>query len=321
MSLVPRNATVRKDLTSYALAVQQDAQKIRRFINRFAPVVQTGATDGLYNKFTGRESFMKYGKAFARRAMGSQANRITFLEDTGNFSLEPNGMRIDIDDHQRAKVANDPNGLRLMEESRTQVLMANSYLATLGSVITAIDAAVTATAGKGGWGNANIDPVDELNAEIKAFFLGTGMLPNMLTFDFGAYCVFASHPKVKDRLAKAGLLQASPQAIAAMLVNPNINVEICDVAEFNAGGIGASTQTFKAVTGGKVYLHFTSGMPSAYDPSFAKIFSQAATLFTDVYTYREEPHVDWYETDWTAQVVIVASTLCRSISVDGATSA
>jgi hypothetical protein len=61
-------------------------------------------------------------------------------------------------------------------------------------------------------------------------------------------------------------------------------------------------------------------MPTQYDPSFMKMFAQSANLFTEVYTYREEPHLTWYENDWTGQVVVVASTLCRSITVTGATS-
>jgi hypothetical protein len=85
------------------------------------------------------------------------------------------------------------------------------------------------------------------------------------------------------------------------------------------GGVGATTQTFKSVLGGKVYIHYTSAMPSVYDPSFMKTFAQSANLFTDIYTYREEPHLTWYENDWTAQVVVVASTLCRSITVTNAT--
>jgi hypothetical protein len=319
MALIPRNATVRKDLTSYALAVAQDAQKIRAMIARFAPTVQTGVTDGSYNKFTGRESFAKYAKAYARRAVGSQANRIPFLTDTGTFALQPYGLRIDIDNHEAQKVDGDPAGLRMLEEAKTQALTASCFLATLGEVITAIDAAVTATAGQGKWNDPNVDPVQELNNEIKAFFLATGLVPNKITFDFGAYCVFAGNPLVLKRMPGATVASITPANIAAMLVTPNIDVAISDVAEFNVGGVGATTQTFKSVLGGKVYIHYTSAMPSVYDPSFMKTFAQSANLFTDIYTYREEPHLTWYENDWTAQVVVVASTLCRSITVTNAT--
>jgi hypothetical protein len=133
MALLPRNVTVRKDLTTYALAVQQDAQKIREMIARFAPVVQTGATDGQYNKFTGKESFLKYSKAFARRAVGGQANSIGFLSDTGTFALQPYGLRISIDGHERSKVADDANGLRLLEEAKTQTLTANCFTGAMVS--------------------------------------------------------------------------------------------------------------------------------------------------------------------------------------------
>lgn len=320
MALIPRAATVRKDLTSYALAVAQDAQKIRAAIARFAPVVQTGVTDGNYNMFTGRESFAKYAKAYARRAVGSQANRIPFLSNTGTFALQPYGLRIDIDDHEANKVAGDPAGFRLLEEAKTQALTANCFLATLGEVITAIDAAVTATAGQGKWNDPNVDPIQEINNEIKAFFLATGMVPNKITFDFGAFCVLAGNPLVLKRMPGAQVAAANAQNIAAMLVTPNVDVAVLDVAEFNAGGVGASTQTFKSVLGGKVYIHYTSAMPTQYDPSFMKMFAQSANLFTEVYTYREEPHLTWYENDWTGQVVVVASTLCRSITVTGATS-
>ena len=84
------------------------------------------------------------------------------------------------------------------------------------------------------------------------------------------------------------------------------------------GGLGNASATKQGVLGGSVLIFFNSPVATAYDPSFCKTFAPSANLFTEVYSYREEPHLDWFENDWTCQPKVVAPLLCKRIDVTGA---
>ncbi len=313
MAVKPTNVIIRNDLTAYAFAQMQDMQKIMDLANILSPVVPTGSTNGRYNKFESTMAFKNY--ASSRRAVGGQANSIGFLSDTANYNAEPYGLRISIDSHERAAAG---EGLNLMELAKTRVLTVNCLTSYLANVLTVIKASVSASAGKGSWNNAEVDPIKEINDQIKAMYLATGMVANNVVIDFGAYCVLSGHPLVADRMPGAELAIVNPERIQALLVNPNCKVTIAESAVLTGGGLGNSSATMTSVMGGSVLIFYSSQMATPYDPSFCKTFAPASSLFTTVRTYREEPHLDWYENDWTCDTQVVASGLCKRIDVTGA---
>jgi ribosomal protein S1 len=79
-----------------------------------------------------------------------------------------------------------------------------------------------------------------------------------------------------------------------------------------------ASATKRGILGGSVFVMFSSPMPTVYDPSFMKTFAPAAQLFTEIFSYREEPHFDWFENDWTCDPQIVSAGLCKRLDVTGA---
>jgi len=320
MAVRPNSASVRADLTTYAHALMQDLQQALDLINLLAPVVPTGGSSGLFNKFDDTQAFKVYSQAVARRAIGGQANVIGFLGDTENYNADPYGLRISIDNEERNRVANNPVGIQLLEEAKTRTLTINCLVAHLSHIITTIKAAVSATSGAGDWNSATVDPIQEINDLIKAVYLATGMIPNNVVFDFGAWCVMSGNAKVLKRMPGADVAQVNTQRIQRLFCNPGAVATISETAILTGGGLGSSSATKQGILGGSVLVFFNSPMATQYDPSFCKTFSAARDLFSEVYSYREEPHTDWYENDWTADVQIVASGLCARIDVTGANS-
>jgi len=314
----PRNVTVRADLTGYAYGLMQDLEPMRRLANILSPVVPTGGTTGLYNKFDDTQAFKAYADAVARRALGGHATEIGFLSSTANYNAEPYGLRINIDEHERAQVANQTTGLQLLEQAKTRTLLINCWLAYLSNLVTVIKAAVSATAGSGDWSDPNVDPIAELNSLIVAVWRASGMVPNHVVMDFGAWNVMAGNPKVTARMPGADIAEVSPARIRRLLVNPNAEIDVPETAVLYGGGLGNALATKRGITGGSVLVFFNSPVPTQFDPSFCKTFSPSSTLFTEVYSYREEPHFDWFENDWTCDPVIVASSLCKRLDVTGA---
>lgn len=313
----PANVIARSDLTQYAAGLMQDLASVLRIANLLAPVVPTGGTSGLFNKFDDTQAFKAYAALVASRAIGAHATAIQLLSTTSNYNAKPYGLRIPIDQTERA---NAGDAVGLLEQAKVRTLQINCAISYLASVVAAAKAAVSAMANKGDWGNPNVDPIAELNAAIKAVWLATGMVPNTVLFDFGAWCLFSSHPKIAGRMPGADLAQVSPDRIQRLLVNPACKVEIVETAVLSGGGLGNASATKAGILGGSVLVLNSSPVPTAYDPSFMKSFAPSAQLFTDVYEYPEAPHLTWLENDWTVDPQVVASGLCKRIDVSGANS-
>lgn len=311
----PNSATVRADLTAYAFGLSQDLTAIRRIIEILAPTVPTGGTTGLYNVFEDTQAFKAYAAQVARRSIGGQATEITFLGTTANYNAAPSGLRISIDDHERA---NAGGNTALLEQAKTRTLTVNCLLSHLSQVLTVIKANVSALANQGKWNEANVDPIAELNALIKSVWKASGVVPNTLAMDFGAYCVLASNPKVIARMPGADIASVTPSRIKAMLINPNINFEIVETSMLTGGGLANPSATIQGAMGGSVLAFFNSPTATVYDPSFCKTFAPSASLFTEVYGYRQEPHLDWLENDWTSDIQVISTKLCKRIDVAGA---
>ena len=311
----PASAIQRKDLTNYAHTITQDLAPAMDLANLLAPTVPTGGMSGLYNKFDNTQSFKAYAEKVARRAIGGHAQTIEFLGDTANFNAKPYGLRINIDQAERD---NAGGAVQLMEQGKTRTLMINCVLSHLTYIVTLIKASVSAVSGKGVWTDANIDPIAQINEQIKAVWLATGVIPNNVVFDFGGWCVFSQHPKILARMPGADVAYVTPARIQGLLVNPNATITIAETAILSAGGLGNAAAGRQGILGGSVLIFHSSPMATQYEPSFMKCFSPSASLFTEVYSYREEPHLDWYENDWTCDPVVIASSLCKRIDVTGA---
>lgn len=314
----PSNVTVRSDLTTYAYGLSQDLAAIRAVADLLAPTVPTGGTSGLFNKFDDTQAFKTYAAQVARRSVGGHASEIGFLSTTANYNCLPSGLRIKIDEFERQQAG---DRTALLEQAKVRTLTVNCLLSHLSDVVTTIKAGVAATAGKGAWNGANVDPIQEINDVIKAVWLATGMVPNTIAMDFGAWLVLAGNPKVLARMPGADIAQVSPERVQRLLVNPNVKLQVIETAILTGGGLGNASATKVGILGGSVLVFFNSPVATVYDPSFCKTFAPAGSLFTEVYSYREEPHFDWFENDWTSNVQVVAASLCGRIDVTGATSA
>jgi hypothetical protein len=291
---------------------------IRQEAALLAPIVPTGTTNGDYNKFDDSNAFKAYLEIVARRAVGGKATAIELLSTLGTYAAKPYGLRISIDQHERDQVGDNAGGMVLLEQAKTRTLTVNCLTSHLAGVITRVKAAVSAEAGVGVWTNANVDPIAEIDDLIWAVFKASGIMPNNVFMDVAAWRMLKKHPKVKAYFPGIDVMRITPDAVAGLFLNPNAVLTVSNTATLYGGGLGNSAATKRGITAGSVLVYYNSATPTQYDPSFCKVFAPSAQLFTEVYTYREEPHLDWYENDWTADVQIVSSSLCKRIDVTGA---
>jgi hypothetical protein len=306
------NVTVRQDLTEYAFGVMQSLDKAMALANAIAPIVPTGSAVGGFNKFESTAAFTVYNAA---RAVGGQATRIKFMADKANFACQPFGLRIDIDGYERQAIGDNASGLILLEQSKVRTLQINSVVAHLSSVIAKALAGVAAESGLGDWSDPNVDPIAEINTAIKAVWLKCGVVPNRVVMDFGAWTLLASNPLTLKRMPGADLTVVTPDRISALLMMPGVSVIVAETAVNAAGGFGNASATRTGVLSSNVLVFASSDMPTQYDPSFMKTFAPAPDLFTSVYTYDEQPHLTWYENDWTVDTQVVSALMAARITV------
>jgi hypothetical protein len=307
------NLNIRQDLTQYAFGLMQDLEAAMKLARTLSPVVPTGTTSGRYNKFDTTAAFKEYADADARRSIGGHATEVGLLTDTANFNEEPYGLRTKIDGAERDNAGED--GIILLEQSKTRTLMINCALAHLASIVTKVRASVSATAGKGSWGEANVNPIKELDDLIEAVWQASGMVPNKCTIDFGAWMKLKHNPNVLKYMPGADVASVTKERLAGLLANPDMEIEIVKTAGLTGGGLGNASATKRSALRGSVYVFMNNDIATPYDPSFCKTFAKSENLFTNIYQYREEPHFDWFENDWTCDVQVVSAGLCKRIDV------
>ncbi len=306
------NINPRRDLTQYAFGLMQDTGIALGLANILAPVVPTGATNGAFNKFDTTQAFKAYADIVARRAIGGQAQAIELLSTTDTYALEPYGLRIPIDNHERERAGDQ---IRMLEQGKTRTLTIACALSYLTHVTKLVKAAVSAKSKTGDWGNPNVDPIAEIDGLIVDIWKATGMLANHVVIDFGAWVKLRGNPNVLKKMPGADLATVSKERVQGLLVNPEASITIATTAVLTGGGLANTSATKEGVLSSSVLAFYNSAMPTEYDPSFCKTFAMSQQLFTEVYDYEQAPHLTWLENDWTCQPKIVSSSLCKRIDV------
>lgn len=300
-------STVDQQLTNYAHGQAQDLSSALAEV--LAPTVPVGSATGKYKKFDDKNAFQVYE---TERAVGGPAKRIEFEASDPGYDCRPHALELPIDDHERDEAGEgDPLGL---ERAKIDTLITSATISHEDDVLTKVKAGVTAVESKGVWSSAGNDPVEELDEQIEAIGIETGMMPNKIVFGLGAWRVFRNHAKVIARQPGASLIGVTESQAAKMLLNPSIDIHV--------GMLSKDTVKFgkdkaaKNIVGAEVMVFYNSPSPSQYDPSFAKTFRTRRGGVQSARVYREEKsRSDILAVDWTKDVQVVSTALCRRLSL------
>ncbi|MFH0907188.1 MAG: hypothetical protein V1929_00295 [bacterium] len=299
-------SAINQTLTNYAQGIAQD---LRSALAEFlAPTVRVAASIGQFKKFDGKNAFQIYTTA---RAVGGTATRIKFEATDPTYNCLPQALEVAIDDSERDSAGADQLGL---EQQKVSTLISSATIAHEDQVLTLLNSGLTAVAGKGVWSGADIDPVKELDEQIQAIALATGMMPNAMAFGLGAWQVFRNHPKVIARQPGAALVGITAQQAAAMTINPGMEIRVGvlskDQAKFG------NTKNATSIVGANVYLLIRSPNPTTYDPSFAKTFMAGTGGITAVREYRDESaRSDVYAIDRARDIQVVSTECARRLAI------
>lgn len=299
-------AAINPTLTNYAQGLAQDINSaLAEFI---APNVVVGATAGKYKKYDDKNSFLSFAET--RRAIGGPATRLRFVATDGEYNCEPHALEIPIDDEERRRAGDQQDRL---ERAKTRALVTTSVVSKEDRVMTVVKAGVPAVANKGVWSNSANDPIKEINEQIKAIALATGVFPNRLALGLGAWAVLRDHPKVVARQPGAEIIGLTLEQLAKMLLNPSIEIKVGMLSKTTAWGLANSKSN---IVGDEVFVFLGSSNPTEYDPSALKTFTAADGSVTAVRVYRDEnARSDILAVDYSEQIVLTGSACIRRITV------
>jgi hypothetical protein len=300
-------STVSQTLTNYARGIAQDrASALAEFI---APTVPVGSATGKFKSFNDKNAFQVVA---TDRAIGGEAKRLEFAATDPDYNCAPQALEIAIDDHERELAGEgDPLGL---ERAKIETLVTSAVVSHEDKVFTAIKAAVAAVGSKGVWSSASNDPVKELDEQIEAIAIETGMMPNRIVFGVGAWRVFRNHDKVIARQPGAALIGVTNAQAAQMLLNPGVEIRVGvlskDTAKFGAAKSASN------IVGAEVFLYYASGAPTLYDASFAKTFRTRNGGVEAVRQYRSERNrSDILAVDWSEDIQVVSTACVRRLTI------
>ena len=297
--------TFNQHLSNYAAGIMPDVMPLINEADLFAPRVPVGTNTGTYNTFNANNAFTEYDAA---RAYGAAAQRIKFGSDVGQFNCSPFALEIPVDE---AELPDDAQAADLVREAKTRTVVTSAALSHYNRVMGLLVAGVGAVNARGNWSNANVDPIGEIDEQILAVWTATGMVPNRIVMDLGAWNLARNNPLTRARWT--GLEAAvSGDHFRGALLNPEAELRISKAQSSGRFAVAAKAKT--PVIGTRCWIMFTSMAPSQYDPSAAKTFVRTLDMLQGVRTY-QEPRAEIVAVDWSADVRIIGNALIRRIDV------
>lgn len=302
-----RASTVNQTLTNYARGIAVDkASKLAEFL---APVVPTGSASGQYKVFSDKNAFAAYNTA---RAVGGNRTRIEFDSADPFYNCRPNGLEIAIDDFERDSAGENDKGGLMLERAKISTLISAQSVSHELNVFNRIRGAVTAVASRGVWSVATNDPISELDEQIQVVSDNIGKMPNRMVIGLSAWRVLKNHTLVRGRQPGSENIGVSLTQLAAMLLNPAMDIRIGTIP-YDTAKPGKAPSNLNVV-GGEVWLFYADESPSTYDISFCKTFRMDGSGVNAVKEYREEGHSsDVFAVDWTEDVLVTAPLAGRRI--------
>jgi hypothetical protein len=303
------NASYNGRLTNYAFGLAQDlGSSLAEFI---APSVATGVSAGQFKKYDTKNAFQTYDTA---RALGGGATRIKMESTDPFYNCLPQALEIAVDDAERDSAGDTPGAQAALDESKVSTLVSSSTISHENKVFAKIAAAVAAVGSRGVWSSADNDPVKELDEQIQAIAIATGLMPNRIAFGLGAWQVFRNHPKTIARQPGAALIGLTTGQAAQMLLNPGMEIRVGvlskDTTKF--GAAKAATN----IVGAEVYVFYGSNSPTIYDPSFCKTFMTRRGGVDAVRTYREESaRSDIHAVDWSEDIQVISTECVKRLTI------
>lgn len=237
-----------------------------------APVVATGAASFSVIDYAKRSGFQVPS---AKRAIGGDSTAVMTDGERIQINLNPYALHDIIDNHELA-LATTGEGSRILREARVQNLVSQAGNSRLNETLTVLRAGVSASAEV--WGGSD-DPVADIDGYMEVIANATGLIPNRVVFNLGAWSIFKNHAKVISRYPGSQKINPSINDVGSLFLNPNARCMVSTAIKDTA--MNATTTKSKAL-GTEVWVYFAEDNSNMFDNSAFKTFRVQANPFGGV---------------------------------------
>jgi hypothetical protein len=300
------NLVFRQDLTDFATGVMQDNAKVLAEIKRIAPPVPTGVLAGRYPEFNNLQDFAIND---TKRVSGGSTADAKFAGTMTDFTLQPNALQIGVD--QEIEIPMAGGNILAVEQAKTHTLLAQSVGSLASDVYSLLKTGRAAHATFGKWSDANVDPLDELEAAAIEIYEATGLWPNHIDITPQMWRYVKKHPLTLKRFG------GKNAAINMQDVGNEVGIpdmQLVTGAGLSSGDFGQTTAAFQPMLGKAAWVYYSNPMASGQNATFAMTLSRDLDMLGGVYEYMtSDGTVKKLRLAWFVKPVVVSSALARRI--------
>lgn len=236
------------------------------------PVVSTGAASFNIIDYAKRSGFQVPS---AKRAIGGDSTAVMTDGERIQINLNPYALHDVIDNHELA-LATTGEGSRILREARVQNLVSQAGNSRLNETLTVLRAGVAASPEI--WGTT-ADPVAIIDSYMEAIANATGLIPNRVVFNLGAWSIFKNHAKVIARFFGNQKINPSVNDVGGLFLNPNARCMVGTAIKDTS--LNTASTKSKAL-GTEVWVYFAEEQSNMFDNSAFKTFRVQANPFGGV---------------------------------------
>jgi hypothetical protein len=312
------SATLNYQLTAYAQGLWNDVGDVIKLAERLAPTTPVPGAAGQFKKFDDKNSFMPEKTA---RALGGDPVLIAFNASDDSYSCKPQALEVRVDKEEDQAAGHEGGEVQasLLDQGKVRALINKVALSHVLDVCNSVLTSTTGLPGVRSWSDPNIDPIDQLNAQLLGLAQDCGSTQNVkITMDLSVWNTLRTHPKVKARAifgAGKDVATISLDQLNAALIYP------CDIMAANVvydtTRLNQPSSKSRALSG-VCLLHYSVPNATIYDPSAFKSFTVGSAGFLgNVRTYIA-PNQLWrgHLVDWSRDIKQTSTLSLRRINVN-----
>lgn len=315
-----RNSTATRNiaLTSYAQGIMQDRLAAYRLANLLCPIVPVGAAVGTFKIFDDRNDFLPVDMA---RPLGGPRARITHDATDGTYACKPQGIEVPVDDFELdlSGGQQDPVARQLLEQGKIRSMLGKKATGYAKQVTDFVFANLTPVSGRGDFSSANIDPIDQIDEQIKELSILASSTENIVVvLGVSVWEKIRRNAKVKARCGGVQLEAITLDQLNKSFMFPvKLEVSATSYMATKRGQSATSPGASKTeMMSSYVVIANSFPNPTVDDPSPFKCFSTSSVLVDAVNTYREESSAsDIHFMDWSQDIKACGTALARLIAV------
>lgn len=284
-------------LLTYAQGINGDWAQKNNIAGFLAPEVPVVTEKFFYKNYGSGNAFLAID---TRRSLGGSPARIGYTVTDSLGVLSENSLECTIDDIERRQNSESESTLEQIKIRDLTLTVLNNYLKQL---FTFIKANVSVTGSVGNWSVQTVDPILEIDNQVKAITDATGVVPNRMYLDLTAWLLLKNNTKVLDRIRYTKLGTATTETVS-MLTSMPLEIRVGGGALYTDAGGSANN----------VFLFYGQDQPGVMDPTFMKVFVKTPNRFTAMRQYREEKiRSDVYYLDWQQLFAITGAGIVSRI--------